>query len=164
MLNLYNLSREYQEAFIELTSNDEFSDAAICDTLEGLEGELKEKMINLASFIKSLEGERGCIDNAMTDMKERYIKINGQIESLRSYLESAMDITGINDIKCEWFDVKLKKNPPSVSIINKDFLPKQYLIEEVNVKIDKSSIRNAIKNGIEVPGATLIQLTRLEIK
>ncbi len=164
MMNLYNLSKEYQEAFEELTSYEEFSDDMIRDTLEGLVGELKDKMINLASFIKSLEAEEECLNNALQNMEIRRARMDDKIESLNNYLQQNMENSNIKDISCPWFDIKIRKNPPSVHVLDEFCIPKEYIIEKIVTQIDKEAIKNAINSGLDVPGAEIIQLNRLVIK
>ena len=63
-----------------------------------------------------------------------------------------------------WFSLAVQKNPEAVEIINETSVPDDFKSEVVSVKIDKAAIKQTIRGGGEVPGATLIQGTRLAIR
>ena len=61
------------------------------------------------------------------------------------------------------FNFSIQKNPVSVNITDENILPEDYLIPQPP-KVDKSSLKEALKNGIEVPGAELKQTEGLRIR
>jgi uncharacterized protein (DUF169 family) len=77
-----------------------------------------------------------------------------------------MERCGINEISCPYFVIKLKKNPVSVDVFNKLQIPEQYIKTKQTIEhsVDKVKIKEDILAGVEIPGATLKQNVRLEIR
>jgi hypothetical protein len=164
MFNLYPIVNEYINAFSELSSNEDIPEEAIKDTLEALEGEFKDKILNMVSFAKNLEAEEKAIKDAEQNMKDRREKLARKKELIYEYIKQGLEQTGVVNVSSELFDVKLQKNPPSVQLFDEGILPKEYFVVKTVEQVNKAAIKEAISNGIEVPGASLSQLNRLVIK
>ena len=74
-----------------------------------------------------------------------------------------MKLTGKTKFKSGMFNFAIQKNPASVNITDENILPEDYLIPQPP-KVDKTSLKEALKNGIEVPGAELKQTEGLRIR
>ena len=166
-MNLYNIANEYQllldQTFDPETG--ELNELALAK-LDEVKADVKEKGIAIASFIKNIEAERDAIENAKKNMAEREARLDRRVSSLTSYLQSNMERCGINEISSPYFMVKLKKNPVSVDIFNESALPENYIKTKTSIthSIDKVKIKEDILNGVAIPGATLRQNVRLEIR
>jgi hypothetical protein len=78
-------------------------------------------------------------------------------------LHAQMKEWGVKRVEGLKFSFVIKKNPPSVEIENDEEIPAEYI--DWNPSISKERIRGAMDQGIQVPGAKLIDdKTRLEIK
>ena len=53
--------------------------------------------------------------------------------------------------------ITVASNPPSVEIFDESIIPAEYIKEKVTTQIDKTAIKNAIKEGKRVAGATLVE-------
>lgn len=164
MFNLYPIVNEYINAFNDLSSNEDIPEDAIKDTLEAMQGEFKDKVLNMVSFAKNLEAEEKAIKEAEQNMKERREKLARKKELIYEYIKQGLEQTGVANVSSELFDVKLQKNPPSVQIFNEEVLPKEYFTVKTIEQVNKTAIKEAISNGVEVPGASLVQNNRLTIK
>jgi methyl coenzyme M reductase subunit D len=68
------------------------------------------------------------------------------------------------DVRAGDVTLKIKNNPQYVKIENEDAIPAQFKLEVTEIRIDKNSIKDALKDGEEVDGAVLDRKTRLDIK
>lgn len=95
MSALHEISSRYLEAMNALTEpGAEVPDDVIADTMEALGGELEDKAVNVAKYIKNLEAEAEAIGKAVEGMGKRIKAINDKAERLRSYLKAHMSGTG----------------------------------------------------------------------
>ena len=162
---LYVLSDEYIAAAQTLADLD-LDPQTVADTLEGLAGEVEVKATNVAMFVRNLEASAEQIKAAEATMAARRKAIENRAESVRGYLKTQMERTGITKIECPYFKLAIRENPPSVVIDAASQIPAEFLRtpEPPPPALDKKAIAAAIKAGREVPGAHIERATRLEIK
>ncbi|MBE0436470.1 MAG: siphovirus Gp157 family protein [Methylomicrobium sp.] len=164
-LTLYTLSQNYIEALDFLSDPDlDLPIEAVNDTLEGLEGELQDKAVNVAKFLRNMEATAEAIKNAEAEMARRRKALESRVKWLKDYLKGSMEYTGITKIECPYFKLAIQKNPPAVAILNEDAIPSEFKEQVITWKIDKTAIKEAIKAGQKVPGAELVNGTRLAIR
>lgn len=161
-MKLYQITDQYKQAFLTLADS-ELPDEVINDTLEGLEGEIEVKGLNVAAHFQNLEAESAAIKNAIELMTKRKKAIDNKVVRMKSYLLSHMQDCGITEISCPEFCVKVKKNPPSVVIYDEDALPPDYKKVKTTESWDKTAIKADIKSGLEIEGAKLEQGSSLKI-
>jgi hypothetical protein len=164
-MKLYQLTDDYEKVLGELYDDEtgEVSETSL-SKLNAIGDALENKAIALASFIKNMEAESAAISLAKEAMGLREKRIKDRMEWLKSYLLNNMERTGKTEISCPYFLIKLKKNPVSTEILNEFLLPEKYKKEKLVTTVDKNKIKADIQNGIEVPGATLVQKTKLDIR
>lgn len=150
----------------------------LLNEIEELEGELTPELeerlkINEANMAKKMEDYCKAIRyyemtvaNAKSE-KERLDKLIKRSERSQQWLKDAilnvMNATGKPKVSAGTFTVGTRKST-SVNIIEESAIPARYAREVVTVKIDKTAIKDAIKNGEEVPGAQLVEKSILSIR
>lgn len=72
-------------------------------------------------------------------------------------------MTGAKKIHRSEFDINIKKNPPSLRIDKEGNIPPEYFKNLAPI-LDKTLLKDAIKNGLNIEGVQLVQTERLEIK
>jgi hypothetical protein len=139
---------------------------AIRDTLEGLTGDLKVKSQNVAFLVQNLESLSVQIKDAESKMSHRRKVIENRALSIRNYIKQCMDIAGVSKIECPEFALTIKKNPPSVEIVDESKISDVYKRTPPPPEpvLDKKLILETLKGGHDVEGARLVQNTRLDIK
>lgn len=162
---LYELVR-YQHELEVLADSGEVPAEQIADTLEALDGDIRDKAVNVAAFTKNLEATAEAVREAAKAMLARADRIEKRAESIRAYLLFNMQASGVSKIECPWFTLTVRKNPPSVIIDDEAQIPSDYYVPPPPPipKLDKTAVKRAIQAGVEVPGARLFQNERLEIK
>lgn len=164
-LSLYQLSGNYLEALEFLTDPEaDFPTEVINDTLEALGGKLEDKAINVAKFMRNMEAAAEAIKIAEADMAKRRKALENRVKWLKEYLKGNMEACGISKIECPYFKIAIQANPAAINILDESSIPDQFKEQVITWKIDKAAIKDAIKAGETVPGAELVNGTRLAIR
>jgi hypothetical protein len=164
-LTLYNLSANYLQALDFLTDPEaDLPAEAVKDTLEALAGELEDKAVNVAKFLRNMEAAAEAIKAAEAEMAKRRKALESRAQWMKDYLKGNMEHTGITKIECPYFKLSIQGNPPAVNIIDETAIPEQFKEQIIDWKIDKTAIKKAILAGQSVAGASLVNGTRLVIK
>lgn len=134
--------------------------------------EINEALMLVMDDIKA-KGENGIIwlnavDEAIAGARERKKKYDAYIKTLesrkarmmRAYIY-ALNSMGMKSIMTAEGEIKVKKNPPAVVVDDVTQIPTQYQRTKIQVDIDKTAIKKAIKDGETVPGAHLEQAESL---
>lgn len=162
---LYQLAHEFAGAAERLSDLD-LPDDVIADTLEGLQGALEVKAVNVAHFVRNLESTADSIKVAEVNMAARRRAMENRAARIKAYLQANMEVAGISKIECPHFKIALRDNPPSVVIDAESQIPADYMrqAEPPPPAPDKKLIAKAIADGFEVPGCHVTRTKRIEIK
>ena len=164
MTALFILAAEHRALSDKLHDLD-IDDQTILDTLEGESTDLVEKGKNVAAVFRNLESDAKQIKEAEQQLAERRKAIEKRAESLKNYLKTNMEIAGIQKIECPWFVITLANNPEAVTVDDENEIPRDYFKEiPASYQLDKTLVKQAIKDGFTVPGAHLSRGTSLRIK
>jgi hypothetical protein len=168
-LKLYEISGQYR-ALAERLADLDLDAQTVADTIEasGLTDALQEKAQGVELVARAAEMHFPAIDAEIARLqalKERRAKIAA---GLREYLRTQMEFAGIERIECPLFLLTVKKNPPAVEVLEETQVPAAFWVtpppKVPEARIDKKAIAAALKAGQDVPGARLVQHTRLEVK
>jgi hypothetical protein len=164
MTSLYELSTEYQSAFNEMMALD-MDEQTIADTLEGLQGELEVKGRSVAAYFLNLQADVDAIKEAEGRMVARRKSLESKVTAMKDYLRDNMQKTGITEISCPEFCIKIGKPSKAVEITNELLIPEEYKKVVTTERISKTDISKALKAGNDIPGAQLVDgKPRLTIK
>lgn len=164
-LSLYELSSTYLKALDDLTDPElDLPIEAVNDTLEALGDEMENKAINVTKFMRNMEATAKAIKEAEAEMYKRRKSLETRIKWMKDYLKENMEHTGITKIECPYFKLSIQKNLVSVAITNEESIPGEFKEQVISWKIDKTAIKKAIQSGDSIPGAKLLNGTRLAIR
>ncbi|EAC3455795.1 siphovirus Gp157 family protein [Listeria monocytogenes] len=158
MSTLYSIQGKYQQL---LNLAEQLDPELLKDTLESIDDELETKAENVAFVIKELEGQALVLETEIKRLSERKTTINNNIKRLKQSLQDAMETANKTKIRTNLFTLGIRKSPPSVAVEDESKLI-AYLVEQPK-KLDKTRLKDDLKKGIDVPGATLIQTEHLRI-
>lgn len=163
-LSLYQMADEYLSALQHLRESD-IDDQTIADTLEGLEGELVQKAQNVAAFAMNMEAEADALKAAEKRLADRRRAIEKKSAKMREYLLMNMEKSGITEIKAidDTFRVRLMAGRQSVVIDSDESIPKEYRRIKTIDEPDKVALAKALKDGEDIPGASLVRKPQLKI-
>lgn len=164
-MRLYEIAAQYRE-LETLEASEDLPAEVILQTLDALDGDLREKSVNVALFCENLRATATEIIARANAMEERAKRLKARADSLQAYLQMHMSACGITKIECPYFTLQLKKNPPSVVVDSLGAIPQKFWRqpEAPPPQLDKKAIAAAIKAGEEVPGAHVESFDRLEIR
>lgn len=162
MTKLYELTSELkglqQLAYdLDADNTDATMMQAIEDTMEGLNLEFNDKAVAIVKVAENLNADTSALDAEIKRLQERKKVITNRQESLKDYLRFNMDANGVKKIECPLFSITLGKGSPTVQIIDDSTIPDDYMTVKTEIKPDKAAIVKALKSGIEVNGASLIE-------
>lgn len=165
---LYELAGQYRQLAERLSEMD-LDATTIADTIEasGLTDALQEKAQGVELVARAAVMHVPTIDAEIARLQALKAHREKVAQGLRDYLKSNMEAAGIERIECPLFKLSIKKNPPAVEVEDSALVPAGFWVtpepKPPEPRIDKTAIKNAIKSGQDVPGARLVQNTRLEV-
>ena len=157
-MNLYELSLAFQDV-----QNMDLDPEVMKDTLDSINDAIENKAENIAKLIRNLESDVSAFKTEEDRLKTKRQSAENKVEWLKAYLEDNMKLTGKTKFKSGMFNFSIQKNPKSVNIFNESILPDEFLIPQPP-KVDKTSLKELLKNGVEIPGAELKQTESLRIR
>lgn len=167
MSNIYNLTNEYNDLYYRLveTVNEETGecDEELINALTIKKEELNHKTESLACMIKETETREEQIDkeiNRLKALKKRYVVVRKRIED--SILTSLISL-GESKVEGLKATISFRKSVQTI-IDDEQLLPDDYKKVKISFEPKKTEIKNAIEQGIEVPGARLQVVQNLQIK
>ena len=130
-------------------------DEHVKDTLDLLEGDIRDKAINVGAFTRNIETAASAIREAGRAMLARADRLDRRADSIRNYLLFQCQAAGITKIEAPWFVLSVRKNPPAVVIDDEAQLPPEYVVQPPAPppRPDKVAIGTDLKAGLAVPGA-----------
>lgn len=166
MKPLYELKQQYLLCLNIFTDPEsDISPQVIADTLEGLEGDLQDKLVNVVSMSASLDAEAAQVAEAEARMSKRRKALERNAKWLKEYAVSNMLETGIKEVKTAEFKAGVAKNPVGVEItVEPEALPFVYTRQKTIIEPDKKAIKEALESGITIEGCALRQGYRLAIR
>lgn len=170
-LTLYDLETglaEAAERVFELqaqpTQNPEDIEQAL-QILEEYITESAHKRNKVGKFLETLTATSVSIDDEIERLQARKKRILKTHEQMCNYILFIMGKIGVSKLESDLFSFKARKNPPSVTITDPVALPPEYLRQPDPPPPvpDKKLIKEDLARGVEIPGACLVQSTRLVI-
>ena len=165
MTSLYNIAAEFRQQLAALADLD-MPPEAVADTVEGMAGELEQKLRAVIAYSLELDVMAAGAADAAKRMADRANSLQGRVDWLRTYALQTMQGTGIAEVATDEFAAKVAKKPASVNITDAALIPAAYMRtpEPPPAAPDKKAIGEVLKAGAAVPGAELVQGFRLAIK
>ena len=159
-MNLYEIS----DALVNAIQIDpETGEITNTEEVEALQMELDAKVENIALWIKNLKSDAEALKTEKDRLAERQRVTENKIKSLSNYLASYLNGRKFETARVaisyrkstsveadEWFLEDAVQNNPQ-------FVRTKY-------ELDKTSLKDALKSGLEIPGVTLIEKSNMVIK
>lgn len=162
-MNLFEVNSAI--ANFELQVDEETGELLNADELDALQIAREDKIEGLALLIKSLNAEADAIKNERDNLDERMKQKQRKADSLKKYLQSALAGERFETARCKIgyrksqqvilageFDDWAINNAPDLLSVTTVYKP------------DKVAIKEAIKGGRHIEGATLIDNVSMQIK
>jgi len=162
MSSLYELTQEALELYnppVNEETGEILEDAylAIVENANALE----KKMDSYVEVKKMIDSDIDAIDKEIKRLQALKSHRNNNLSRLLNALTDALRALGREEMQTPLNKLKIVKNPPAVSVIDESKIPDKF--NKIKYELDKTAIKDALKNGESVPGAELTQAERLKI-
>lgn len=157
MASLYELTGQYLEIY-----NMELDEETKLDTLDSIdwETEYETKVENYIKVMKNIDAD---IEARKAEIK-RLTELNKadekKKEHLKDTLSASMNMTGHERVDTQLFKVSFRKS--QAVEVDETVLPEAYKV--ATWKPDKKLLKEDLKNGLEIIGASLVERKNLSIR
>lgn len=152
-MNLYEINRE-------ILSCIDYETGEILDVqrLEMLEIAKEKKIENVALWIKNLESEAAALKKEKDSFTQREKSTKNKIESLKKYLENALQGQEFQTTKCA---ISFRTST-TLEMSEKAEIPEEF--RKYFFDLDKTKMKEALKNGANYKGFWLQKKQNISIK
>lgn len=154
MATLYELEDNLKliQSMIEEGADESIFDEA----LENIKLDLADKLEGYAMVIKNIESDVEGYKAEEKRLSTRRKSMESKIKRMKENMKQAMITANEEKINGERFSFTVKKNPPSLNLVDESIIPKEFLIQ-VEPKIDNAAIKERLLNEEVIPGAEITQ-------
>lgn len=158
--SLYQIETKY----IDLMSTIEDAEGEITEDMELQlsinESELKTKSIAYLQVIKTKESFNTLLDDEIKRLQALKKRSNNIVDKLKGSLLNAVKLFGEIETPLNKFGIRKSS---SVEVLDVNELPKEYKVVKVTEQADKKKIKEALQNGVEIKGCTILEKSNLKI-
>lgn len=169
MASIYNISNDLKKIYEDLDNGNGIDletgeiKPEIMQQLSISRNELETKAVDYGYVIKAFDDEIDIIDREIERLEERKAYVKKNKERMKTIVSSAMEEFGINKIKSETLQLSFRKSE-SVDVFDESLVDDKFKKVKTEISLDKTAIKNAIKNGEDVQGAKIVEKNNLQIK
>lgn len=162
-LSLYKLLTDgFNENCVDYETG-EIDEAKAQEYLNTLPIERTAKLEGYGCVIKNLTDDIAGLKTEIDKLTERKKAKEKQIERLKNAVTYSMQLFGDKKFETPKVEFSFRKSE-TVVCDNIDELPEEFIVKKVELNADKKAIKQAIKQGTEVKGASLIEKYNLQVK
>ena len=151
---------EITDAYLSLDEAEKTDE--IIKVLDGIKDEFDKKAENTVKVIRNFEADIQALRDEEKRLADKRRSLEKKKEDLKEYLYFNMERLNLRKINAGIFDINIQKNPQSIKIIDDATIPEKYKI--ASYRIDKKTLKDDIKNGVEIEGAQLVQTEGIRIR
>ena len=137
-----------------LLESGEISEEEIPDSLDAIDCEFPAKAHQVAIVIANISAPLDAIDHHIELLKAKKQAISNKADRLKHYLADSMEATGTKKVVGDIFTINLAAGSPRV-IADVDALPDEFVRVKTTLTADKTAIKKAINEGVDVIGASI---------
>ena len=161
MTALYKLSEQYNRIY-EMGVDDEIDSQAVLDTMESLEGEIRDKLEGCCRVIRSWEAQSEGLKVEIATLNKRKKAADNAVERMKFYMAEQMGKIGVEKMEAGIFKLALQNSPPSMEITDELNVPSEYV--EITPVINRAKIKAELLVGKVLKFAKLFQGKHLRIR
>lgn len=151
MTALYEIANDYAKL-----ANEDMDPEMIADTLEGIEGEFTDKMEQVLAVVKNELALANMLKAEAKNLQERAKACENRAENIKQYIISSMATMDKPKLNAGIHTLTVRKPVTSVKIDDADSLPADYIDYVTTVKPNKNLIKEKLKLGESIEGASLV--------
>ena len=162
MSNIYEIQKNYLDICNTIIENGGEVTENDIEALAINKEQLQNKGISYGYVIKSLESDVSAIDEEIKRLNALKSSRNKTVDLLKNTIKDAMQMYGIEEIKTATLKINFRKSE-SVEV-ETDIIDDEYCNFKTVKTPDKTKIKEVIKNGDAVIGASLNINWNIQIK
>lgn len=151
---------EITDIYLNLESIDDEIDVSAA--LAEVDGELEDKLENIAKLIRNLEAEAKAYEDEEKRLKAQKQAAKNRIESLKRYVKGNLEAIGKDKVEAGIFKWSLQNGPGRVEITDETKIPDEYFVKVI--KPLRSEIKKAIEEGVITEGAEIVRDKSLRLR
>ena len=162
-MNIYQIQNEFQLIIAEVINNEGEITPELETALTINKEQLQSKAIDYSYVIKQLDSDCEQIDAELKRLQQLKKVRTNLAERLKNTISDAMNLYEVEKIETPLIKLSFR-NSESVEITNESQLDPCFIVTKTVSSPDKKAIKDAIKNGVLVTGATISYNKNLQIK
>ena len=131
------------------------------DTLESIELAVADKLEGYAMVIKNIQSDIDGLKAEEKRLSDRRKAMENNVERMKQAMRDALLTVEGNRLKTDKFTFSFRKST-SVQITDETLIPPQFI--QTETKVVKTDIAKMLKDGAQIPGASLVENQSLQIK
>lgn len=159
-MTLYEINQEL-ERLIDNAVDEETGEINedMIEEIENMQMAWDEKVENIGCFIKNLRADAEAVKNEKMALAKRQSILENKAERLKNYLYDMLNGETFSSPRVE---VKYRKSV-QVKCDDLSAVPEEYLRYK-DPELDKTAVKEALKNGEEIEGCYLEEVKNIQIK
>ena len=142
---------------IEMVGDDEPARAELEEQIARLIAAEITKVDGVSRMLAHFENQSELATQEIKRLQARKRVFERSYERLEECAKLAMEVAGKTKLTGTTSTLTLRKSPTSVFIHNFDQVPAEYFTVKIERWVEKEKVKRALKAGIEVPGAELVE-------
>lgn len=156
-MQLYELT----EIYLNLKDMD-IEEGDLNSALENIDDEIETKADNIAKVLRDFDGDIEALKSEEERLAKKRKAIENRQKQLKEYLQNAMLVLDKRKFKTDLFYFNIQRNAPSLKILDESKIPEDYY--KIEKKLNKNDLKEAVKNGLFIDAAELVQTESLRIR
>jgi len=161
--SIYKIQNEFQLIISEVINNEGEITPELETALTINKEQLQSKAVDYCYVIKQLDYDCEQIDNEIARLNKLKKVRSNLTDRLKNTVSSAMQLFEVEKIETPLIKLSFR-NSESVEITNESQLDPCFIVTKTVSSPDKKAIKDAIKNGEVVTGATISYNKNLQIR
>lgn len=166
-MSLYSLTDECRSLYDALMASvDEETgevDISLVNALAERQEAWEDKAVAVACVYRSLDEDAARVGREIERLTAMKKRLERERDRVKEGLSAAFTALGVEKVKGMYADISFRASEQTI-IDNADAVPEEYMTVKTTYTPNKTAIREAIKEGKEVPGAHLEQKKNIQIK
>ena len=161
--SIYKIQNDFQLIIAEVINNDGEITPELETALTINKEQLQSKAVDYCYVIKQLDYDCEQIDNEIARLNKLKKVRSNLTDRLKNTVSSAMQLFEVEKIETPLIKLSFR-NSESVEITNEQQLDACFIVTKTVTTPDKKAIKDAIKSGVFVEGATISYNKNLQIR
>ena len=163
MSSLYELIADFKE-LENLDFEEQLDNEQLEKVKEIIKAEIETKGTNIICLIKNTESDINSIKTEIDRLNKLKKSKENRIKSIKKYTMECLQEINMKKVETTLGNISIRNNAPNVVIEDEKMIDERFLNEITTYTINKTLIKEALKNGEYIIGAHLENSKSLQIK